>query len=206
MLLGHSVYGFIDDHCFATCRPCGPKETMEQWMAAKLVQEAFYNGWKSIHGLKWQTFDLPNGMTADMWGPRSLRRSDLRLLQWSRLEERMQDCLSDSELLYLIYGDSIFPQLQHIRSCHKGDNLTDRQLLENRVLKKFRICIEWHYGHLAMAHSLTISGIKNYWKIHANCYTSRLHCCATATAHCMATKRQVTSNASLQHWRVLCKY
>jgi hypothetical protein len=70
-------------------------------------------------------------------------------LQWSRLEERMQDCLSDSELLYLIYGDSIFPQLQHIRSCHKGDNLTDRQLLENRVLKKVRICIEWHYGHLA---------------------------------------------------------
>jgi hypothetical protein len=35
------VCGFIDDHCFATCRPCGPKETVEQWMRAQLIQEAF---------------------------------------------------------------------------------------------------------------------------------------------------------------------
>jgi hypothetical protein len=78
------VCGFIDDHCFATCRPCRPKETLAQWMAAQLIQESFYNGWKSLHGLKCQIFDLPNGMTADMWGPRSLRRNDLRLLSWSR--------------------------------------------------------------------------------------------------------------------------
>jgi hypothetical protein len=88
-------------------------------------------------------------MTADMSWPRSLRRNDLALLRWSQLEERMQECLSDSEVMYLIYGDSIFLQLEHIRSCHKGDNLTERQLLENRVLKKVRICIEWRYGHLA---------------------------------------------------------
>ena len=143
------VCGFIDDHCFAPCRPCGPKETVEQWMAAQMVQQAFYNGWKSKHGLKWQTFDLPNGMTADMFGPRSLRRNDLRLLVWSKLDPRMHDCQLLSQILYLIYGDSIFPQLQHIRSSHKGNNLTDRQILENRVLKKVRICIEWHYGHLA---------------------------------------------------------
>jgi hypothetical protein len=123
------VCGFIDDHCFATCRHCGPKETVEQWMRAQLIQEAFYNGWKSWHGLKWQSSDLPNGMTADMLGPRSLRRNNLHLLEWSQLEQRMMhDCLSNSPIDYLIYGDSIFPQLEHIRSSHKGDNLTDREL------------------------------------------------------------------------------
>jgi hypothetical protein len=88
-------------------------------------------------------------MTAGMWGPRSLRRNDLHLLEWSQLEQRMHDCLANSPIDYLIFGDSIFPQLEHIRSSHKGDNLTDRELLENRILKKVLICIEWQYGHLA---------------------------------------------------------
>lgn len=143
------VCGFIDDHCFATCRPFGPKDTPERWHAAALLQEAFYNGWKSLHGLKWQTFDLPNGMTADMFGPRSLKRNDLQLLSSSKLNSRMADCLRNSLLLYLIYGDSIFPQLAHIRSSHKGDALTPQLVQENRMMKKVRVCIEWHYGHLA---------------------------------------------------------
>jgi hypothetical protein len=144
------VCGFIDDHCFATSRPFGKKLTAAQYRLAKLVQEAFYNGWKSIHGLKWQTFDLPNGMTADMWGPRSLRRNDLQLLSWSKLNERMGDCLEFSDILYLIYGDSIFPQLRYIRSSHKGDRLSDRLKFENKIMKKVRVSIEWHYGHLAI--------------------------------------------------------
>ena len=41
-----------------------------------------------------------------------------------------------------------FPRRSHVRSCHKGI-LTERLLLENRCMKKVRICIEWHYGELA---------------------------------------------------------
>lgn len=43
----------------------GPPE--DSTRASNLMQEAFYNGWNRIHGLMWQTFDFPKGITANMW-------------------------------------------------------------------------------------------------------------------------------------------
>ena len=54
-----------------------------------------------------------------------------------------------SILQFLCYGDAIFPWRTHLRSCHKGDNLTPRQRLENVCMRKVRICVEWHYGEIA---------------------------------------------------------
>jgi hypothetical protein len=45
------------------------------------IQRAFYNGWKSIHGLKHQTVDDAFGFTEDIEGPCSLRRNDLAVLR-----------------------------------------------------------------------------------------------------------------------------
>ena len=75
--------GFIDNHCFKTCRP-GER-------ASLLLERALITDWKSIHGLKWQTFDLPNGTTADMWDPHTLRGKDLLRLKFSRLIGRLED-------------------------------------------------------------------------------------------------------------------
>jgi hypothetical protein len=127
-----TIAGFIDDKCWKTCRPGGPSE--DGIRAFTLIQEAFYNGWKSIHGLKWQTFDLPNGMTADIWGPLSLRRSDLWMLRQSNLNARLRHCQRFVPAIHqkCTYGDSIFPWNSHIRSNHKGQNLTDEQLQEDR--------------------------------------------------------------------------
>ena len=43
-----------------------------------LIQRAWYNGWKKLHGLKFQTIDMPNGMNAHVWGP--LQRAAQRQL------------------------------------------------------------------------------------------------------------------------------
>jgi len=40
-----------------------------------LTQMAFYNGWKSVHGLKQQTVDSAFGIILDMYGPYSLRKN-----------------------------------------------------------------------------------------------------------------------------------
>ena len=44
------------------------------------------------------------------------------------------------------YGDSIFPWRSHLRSNHKGGNLTDQQRKEDWGMKKVRISVEWNYG------------------------------------------------------------
>ncbi|KAJ1394437.1 hypothetical protein B484DRAFT_303473, partial [Ochromonadaceae sp. CCMP2298] len=50
---------------------------------------------------------------------------------------------------FVMYGDSIFPILSHLRRKHKGHGpvpRTARQMQENEVTKKVRVSIEWNYG------------------------------------------------------------
>ena len=49
------------------------------------IHEAFYNGWKSLNGLKHQTVNNAGGFTKDMFGPKSLRRKELILLRESHI-------------------------------------------------------------------------------------------------------------------------
>ncbi len=69
------VCGFHDCTVIGCSRPGGgPAEPGEN--AARYnnyIQMAFYNGWKHMHGTKWLTMELPNGMCAFMYGPYSFR-------------------------------------------------------------------------------------------------------------------------------------
>ena len=77
------VFGFTDNTMNATCRPGGgPTRTGEDAPRADpLIQRAWYNGWKKLHGMKWQTVDLPNGMNMHVWGPVSIRHNDIWTLE-----------------------------------------------------------------------------------------------------------------------------
>eukprot|EP00595_Chromulina_sp_UTEXLB2642_P000132 CAMPEP_0196762352 /NCGR_PEP_ID=MMETSP1095-20130614/1764_1 /TAXON_ID=96789 ORGANISM="Chromulina nebulosa, Strain UTEXLB2642" /NCGR_SAMPLE_ID=MMETSP1095 /ASSEMBLY_ACC=CAM_ASM_000446 /LENGTH=86 /DNA_ID=CAMNT_0042113021 /DNA_START=319 /DNA_END=579 /DNA_ORIENTATION=- len=59
---------FIDCNCLETSVPGGgPAElgaNAARWEPD--VQRSFYNGWKSIHGLKHQTVDCAMGLTVDI--------------------------------------------------------------------------------------------------------------------------------------------
>ena len=55
--VGHRniIVGFIDNTIRKTPRPGGgPRVNGLRWHP--LIQQAFYQGWKKCHGLKWQTF------------------------------------------------------------------------------------------------------------------------------------------------------
>ena len=58
------VFSFIDNTMNATCRPGGgPRRGgVDAPRNDPLIQRAWYNGWKKLHGMKWQTIDMPNGM------------------------------------------------------------------------------------------------------------------------------------------------
>ena len=72
------------------------------------VQQAWWTGWKKLHGLKWQTVDMPNGMNFDVWGPVSVRRNDNYSLNHSRIEDKMRALQAGQPLLFKILGDSAY--------------------------------------------------------------------------------------------------
>ena len=85
--------------------PAGEGVDAARW--DPMIQRAFYNGWKSIHGLKHQTLDTAFGMTAHMYGPTSLRRNDLKLLRESQLNQKFEQIQREKPLTYILRGQYI---------------------------------------------------------------------------------------------------
>ena len=116
-----STCAFIDCNCLECSRPGGGPHAegpdAERWDPT--IQRSFYNGWKSVHGLKHQTVDCAFGMTVDLHGPYSLRRNDLKLLRYSRINRRLRDLQVGADTQLTLYGDSIYPYLSHLRSSIK---------------------------------------------------------------------------------------
>ena len=119
------VFGFIDDTTIRTCRPGGgPAEEGENAERySMLLQEAFYSGYKKHHGIKFQTVELPNGMCANLFGPKSYRESDVDLLTASGLVPALFEVTRGGKQ-YAIYGDGVFPTVGNLISKHVGN--TDR--------------------------------------------------------------------------------
>jgi hypothetical protein len=107
---GFCVFGFIDNTMFAFCRPGGgPIRDGEQSpRVPKIVQQAWYTGWKKLHGMKWQTVILANGMDFEVWGPASVRHPDAYTLNHSNIEEKLEILQRNKLLKYKMYGDSAY--------------------------------------------------------------------------------------------------
>lgn len=133
---------------------------------------AFYNGWKKHHGHKYQSVELPNGMTADMYGPVSFWHNDLEVFRDSQLNERLAALQDGDELQYASYGDGIFPIKSHTIGKHVGD--TTPQRYENRII---RIANEWNYGVTAILYPFV--KFKAAQKIRQNKFCTRFYFVAT---------------------------
>ena len=122
---------------------------------ADFLQRAFYNGWKSIHGLKHQTVDLLHGFTIDQKGPTSLRRNDTTVLRESKITQRLKDVQEgeNEEDKVMIFGDSAYTQQEYLRSYfnikHDDPALSEHFARWNGAMKSVRVSIEWNYGYTA---------------------------------------------------------
>ena len=145
------IVAFHDCTVIACCRPGGGPSTsgINAPRYNNFIQMAFYNGWKHMHGTKWLTVELPNGMCMDMHGPFSFRHNDLELFEDARLNDRLEAAQVGQENLYCSYGDSIFPNLTCCKSKHRADALTPEEQLQNAGMGSMRIANEWHYGFTA---------------------------------------------------------
>jgi hypothetical protein len=140
---GFCVFAFIDNTMMAMCRPGGgPQREGEQApRLPKEIQQAWWTGWKKLHGLKWQTVDLPNGMNFEVWGPASVRRNDNFTLHRSKIEEKLEQLQLPNLLKFKLFGDSAYSDSDYIVTGG------------GRGLSSVRETIEWDYKDL-----------KTYWK------------------------------------------
>ena len=75
-----NCWGFIDGTVRPICRP-------------SVNQNIVYSGHKRVHGLKFKSVVIPNGLIANMYGPIEVKRHDSAMLRISellpKLEQRM---------------------------------------------------------------------------------------------------------------------
>jgi len=143
------IIGFIDCTHMETCRPgSGPcRKGKKSKRKHKLIQRAFYNGWKKAHGLKVQTVSLPNGMTFHCWGPCSLRHNDITTWHKSKMNDIMVNCQLGRHKQYFIFGDSAYKVLSdsHIAFAFGADNNNAAATFRNSRVNSCRESVEWDY-------------------------------------------------------------
>jgi hypothetical protein len=107
---GFAIFGFIDNTMIAMCRPGGGPVTdgIQAERVDRLVQQAWWTGWKTFHGMKWQTAGLANGMDFEIWGPVSVRHPDAYTLARSKIEEKLEILQRNDPLQFKMYGDSAY--------------------------------------------------------------------------------------------------
>ena len=137
-ITGFAIALFIDNTIFAMCRPGGgPMTDGEQAQRiSKLMQQAFWTGWKKLHGLKWQTVLLANGMDFEVWGPASVRRNDNFTLHRSGIENKLAELQRDNPLKFRVHGDSAYTVTDYLVSGG------------GKGMAAVRETIEWSYKDL----------------------------------------------------------
>jgi nuclease HARBI1 len=166
------ICSFIDCNALETCRvmhcAVAPGQDAQRWEPA--ISEAFYNGWKSNNGLKFQTVDNAFGMTEDSFGPESLRNNDNHLLGESDIVLRMISMFYHAfmqanpesrarlidfaneeynEFKMAMMGDSAYRYNSGVLVSYHSGQRDQRKRDENYSRKVCRESIEWNYGSTA---------------------------------------------------------
>ena len=139
----NNVAFFIDCQCISTDRfaggPASAGINAERY--DPFYQRSFYNGWKSIHGLKYQTLESPLGLCVDLFGPISLRRHDRFLYRESNIHLKIKSL----SLFFRMFGDSAY-LLDTNMSSYIDSNIEIIKIW-NKAMKSVRISNEWAYAN-----------------------------------------------------------
>ena len=128
-------WGFID----GTARPIArPSQD----------QRITFSGHKRVHAIKFQSIQLPNGITAHMYGPIEGRRHDSGILTESGILTQLENFTDETGEPYHLFGDAGYPLRPQLLCPFKGVNLTPQEIQFNKDMSKVRECIEWGFGEI----------------------------------------------------------
>lgn len=111
-------------------------------------QRIVYNGQKRIHGIKFQSTILSNGIIGNLAGPWEGRRHDSTMLQESGLLTDLQRVAWHNQRPLCIYGDPAYPMHLHLQAPHRGANLTADKKNYNKAMSEVRVTVEWLFGEI----------------------------------------------------------
>jgi hypothetical protein len=180
-LFGFRIFGFIDNTINAMCRPGGGplKEGEQAPRLSKDVQETWWTGWKKLHGLKWQTISLPNGMEFHVWGPLSVRRNDNHMLNRSQILQQLEDLQAENEIKFILHGDSAYSEDDYMHVGGGRGFASVRQSIEwnyKDIKTQWKYC---DYKHALKLHNQPLSKIFLVCILLRNAYTT-MNACETA--------------------------
>ena len=136
-----NCFGFVDGTLLRITRPT-------------VNQRLVYNGHKRVHGIKFQSISLPNGIIANLTGPFEGQRHDSTMLHQSGVLRELQQIAWNNGQPLCIYGDPAYPLSLHIQTPYnRARNLTQHQQNYNKAMSEVRVSVEWLFGD-----------IKNYFK------------------------------------------
>ena len=127
-----SCVGFIDGTLIENCRP-------------QENQRLLYNGKDKVHGLKYQSLMLPNGMVGNLYGPECGSYHDGRLLRLSGLVDHFRG-LRINDRQVIIVGDKAYAINDVIQTPYRGVTQDQMEAFFNKVLNCCRVVVEWGFG------------------------------------------------------------
>ena len=130
-----SCFGFVDGTVRRISRP-------------KYLQRVMYNGHKRVHGMKFQSAVLPNGIIANLAGPYEGRRHDSTMLQQSGLLTSLRRVAHFNGQPLCLYGDPAYPLGVHLQAPFQGRVLTPEMQAYNKAMSAVRVSVEWMFGNI----------------------------------------------------------
>ena len=130
-----NCFGFVDGTVLRICRPTAN-------------QRVVYNGHKRVHGIKFQSVALPNGLIGNFDGPYEGRRHDSTILQESGLLIDLQRVAWFNQQPLCIYGDPAYPLQVHLQAPFRTGNLAPNQESFNKAMSEVRVAVEWLFGEI----------------------------------------------------------
>jgi hypothetical protein len=137
------LIGFHDTTAVVTCRTgTGPDSLGNR--KNPIIERQGYSGYYGAHGMKFQSFELPNGLCADLFGPTTIRSNDNDIMATSGLNERLAFVQAGQQFQYHSFGDSIYAEDTHVKSYYKNP-VGNFQIAFDRGMKRIRISNEHAY-------------------------------------------------------------
>lgn len=153
-----NICGFIDCKTFSTCTPGAGPNSQNPGLRrdpSGNIQQAYYNGWKSMHGVKVQCVLFPNGLIGDAYGAITLRRSDLYFLHESKINQRLAALQQGNDMQFGVYGDKVYAPNTHVvggmsrrREQNFGRAMSEQEMKTNLIANAMRQHIELGFGKL----------------------------------------------------------
>lgn len=130
-----NCFGFVDGTLRKIARPMKD-------------QRLVYNGHKRVHGLKFQSVVIPNGLIANLSGPYEGRRHDSTILRESGLLLDLQRVAWHNNIPLCIYGDPAYPLSVHLQAPFRDAYLNDQMKTYNEAMSRVRVSVEWLFGDI----------------------------------------------------------